>query len=166
MDSNSSPFQGPLKSETRMVPAEWIDYNGHMNVSYYSMAFDQAIDDIFEGQLDIGVSHTKKTRQGPYVLQNNLHYLDELLEGDSFWVHMTLLDHDQKRMHLFLQMFDDENSVAATSEQLLMNVDLTTRRSSPYPDTTLAQLKALQAAHDALPRPAQTGATLGIRRKG
>lgn len=162
----SGPYDAPLTTKTRTVPQDWIDYNGHMNVSYYSMAFDQAIDDVFENILGIGESHTKQTRQGPYVLQNNLHYLDELLQDAGFFVRVHLIDHDKKRLHLFLQMINEAGVVAATSEQMLMNVDLTTRRATEYPDWVMRRLADLQTAHDILPKPMQLGATIGIRRKG
>ena len=32
----------PIRTRARRVPAEWIDYNCHMNVAYYTMAFDNA----------------------------------------------------------------------------------------------------------------------------
>ena len=156
----------PLITFEGRVPSEWLDYNGHMNVSYYSMAFDQGIDEIFEEILGIGATYTKSARMGPYVLQNNLHYLDELLEGANFSVQLTLLDHDAKRMHVFLEMFNESGGLAATSEQLLMNVDLTTRRSAPYPDAVLTLLSELQAGHDRLTKSKHIGAPLGIRRKG
>ncbi len=158
-------FDSPITTSPKTVPASWIDYNGHMNVSYYSMAFDQAIDEVFETVLGIGISHTKKVGQGPYVLQNNLHYLDELLEAAEFTINLQLVDHDAKRLHLFLEMVNAKGSVCATSEQLLMNVDLTTRRSTPYSDWVSQRLMFLQDAHDKLPKPEHLGAKLGIRRK-
>ena len=36
----------PIRTRTRRVPPEWIDYNGHMNVAYYTMAFDNALDEV------------------------------------------------------------------------------------------------------------------------
>ena len=30
------------------VLREWIDINDHMNVAYYTMAFDRALDEIYE----------------------------------------------------------------------------------------------------------------------
>ncbi len=166
MTTDISGFAAPIITSKCKVPDDWIDYNGHMNVSYYSMAFDQAIDEVFETVLEIGESHTAKTRHGPYVLQNNMHYLDELLVGAEFRVNFRLIDHDAKRMHLFLEMINTSGVVVALSEQLLMNVDLTTRRSTPYPEWVQGRLAQLQTAHDVLPLPPQLGAALGIRRKG
>ena len=36
--------ESPLCLYTDVVPSQWIDYNGHMNVAYYVLAFDRATD--------------------------------------------------------------------------------------------------------------------------
>ena len=43
----------PIRTPTREVPPEWIDYNGHMNVAYYVMAIDNALDDAFDELLHV-----------------------------------------------------------------------------------------------------------------
>jgi acyl-CoA thioester hydrolase len=156
----------PILTGPRQVPAEWIDYNGHMNVAYYSLAFDNAVDVLLEEHLGIGESYVKRARRGPYVLQNHLHYTGELLEGETFRIAIRLLDWDAKRLHLFLEMTDASGEVCATSEQLLMNVDLTSRRSTPYEDWAAARIAALGTAQAGLKRPEQAGAPIGIRRAG
>ena len=45
------PYEAPLKLPTRKVLKSWIDYNGHMNVAYYTLAFDKALDDFLEKNL-------------------------------------------------------------------------------------------------------------------
>ena len=165
MQQTPDGYDSPIITKLKTVPKDWIDYNGHMNVSYYSLAFDQAIDEVFETVLGIGISHTKKIGQGPYVLQNNLHYLDEFLEGAEFRVNFRLIDFDSKKLHVFLEMTNTNGKVCATSEQLLMNVDLTKRRSAPYPEWVMQRLGNLQESHGQLSKPVQLGAGIGIRRK-
>ena len=41
--------EGPVEE----VLEDWIDYNGHMNVAYYTLAFDRAIDLFLENTLGI-----------------------------------------------------------------------------------------------------------------
>ena len=156
----------PIVTGPRRVPPEWIDYNGHMNVAYYSRAFDQALDVLLEDHLGIGESYVARARRGPYVLQSHLHYMGEFLEGEEFRIAVRLLDWDAKRLHLFLEMTNAAGEVCATSEQLLMNVDLETRKSTPYEDWAFARIEALGKAQVGLPRPAAAGAPIGIRRKG
>lgn len=167
VEGHDAPYQAPVTLAARKIPPEWIDYNGHMNVAYYTMAIDQTLDDFLEQELGIGEGHTARVRQGPYALQSHIQYLGEMLEGESFIPHVRLIDFDAKRLHLFVELFNTNGQrLAATCEQLLMNVDLETRRSTPYPDWAQDRMRAMLQAHGALKRPAQLGAPLGIRRKG
>ncbi|MFK7943083.1 MAG: thioesterase family protein [Paracoccaceae bacterium] len=155
----------PIRTSTQKVPHEWIDYNGHMNVAYYVMAIDRALDEVFD-MLGLGEDLVKMHRMGPMALQAQIHYRDELLEGQEFACDVQLLDADHKRIHLFLTMQHlDKGTEAATWEALSINVDLDARRSAPYPPDCLARVEALMAAHATLPRPALAGAYLGLRRR-
>jgi len=164
-EGHDGPYAAPVTLADRKVPAEWIDYNGHMNVAYYVMAIDQALDRFLEDELGIGEAHAARVRQGPYALQSHVQYLGELLEGALFSVAVRLIDCDAKRMQVFVELRAG-GAVAATCEQLMMNVDLETRRSTPYPDLAQARMAVMLKAHAALERPAQLGAAIGIRRKG
>lgn len=162
------PFpKGPLIMETQVVEPGWIDYNGHMNVAYYTLAFDRAFDDFLDNWIGVGERFVKRSRLGPMALQTQILYLGELLEGERFHVETLLLDHDEKRMHFFGTMISERTGQpAATYESLGINVDLDSRRPAPYPEWTLARLEALRAAQAHLPRPKQAGQPLGIRRRG
>jgi acyl-CoA thioester hydrolase len=154
----------PLRSGTRRVLPEWIDYNGHMNVAYYVLAIDQAMDDVFD-TLGIGIELVRTRRMGPMALVNQIHYLDELLEGQAFCCDLQVLDADHKRFHYFVAMHHlAKGTLAATFEGLTINVDLQTRRSTAYPEEIRARLEAVREAHAGLPRPGQVGARIGIRR--
>ncbi len=163
---HSGPYDAPVKLATHYVQPDWIDYNGHMNVAYYTMAFDSAIDEFLEQELGMGESHAAAVNEGPYSLQNNVSYYAELLEGAGFQINVRLVDHDQKRMHLFMEMINEAGDLAAACEGMLMNVDHITRRSTPYANWVMERLASMQASHNALPRPAGLGAVIGIRKKG
>jgi acyl-CoA thioester hydrolase len=170
MDANPDKATGtfeakPLRSAPRRVLPEWIDYNGHMNVAYYVLAIDKAMDDIFES-LGMGLAYVQERRMGPMALVNQIHYLDELLEGQEFMCDLQLLDADHKRMHYVVTMHHlAKGTAAAIFEGLSINVDLEARRSTPYPDDIRATLESVLRAHAALPRPPQIGAAIGIRRR-
>jgi carnitine 3-dehydrogenase len=53
----------------------------------------------------------------------------------------------------------------ATGEQMLLHVDMNAGRAAPMPEWLLGHVQAIHAAHSTLPRPAQAGAAIGIRRK-
>lgn len=143
----------------------WIDYNGHMNVGYYGVAFDR-LTERFYNTLHIGAAYVAETGMGPFALQAHQHFLDELRPDDRFRGEMLLLDCDHKRWRLFATLIRlRDGARAATLEQLSMNVDLAAHRSAPLPEAQAAALERVRMAHADLPRPPEVGAPLGIRRK-
>ncbi|MEM9045998.1 MAG: thioesterase family protein [Pseudomonadota bacterium] len=157
----------PIQTREQKVLPEWIDYNGHMNVAFYTMAFDKALDEVFDEVLGVGEEQACAQKMGPMALQSQLHYLAELKLGEAFNCEFQILEADHKRIHFFTVMRSLSNGgEAATYESISMNVDLIARRSAPYPDDAMARIQAVANAHAALPQHAKVGATIGIRRKG
>ena len=165
-EGHDGPYDAPVTLPMQHVQPDWIDYNGHMNVAYYTMAFDTAIDGFLQQELGMGEAHAARVQEGPYSLQNNVSYYAELLEGAGFTVSVRLIDHDAKRMHLWMELHNEAGELAAACESMLMNVDHTTRRSTPYAGWITKRLATMQDAHSTLPRPKGLGAVIGIRRKG
>lgn len=147
------------------VLPEWIDFNGHMNVGFYGVAFDRAVDVVFDHWLDIGEGYVAREGMGPFALQTQGHYLRELKLDEQFRVTVLLVDSDAKRAHFFAEMRRErDGELAATTESVSLNVDLTARRAAPYPERQRARIAEMVAAQSALPRPPQLGAALGLRR--
>ncbi len=156
-----------LRTNTQTVLPDWIDYNGHMNVAFYTKAFDTAFDEVLEDYFGIGVSFVERSRLGPMSLQSNFFYLEELLEGEKFHVNALLVDCDVKRMHFFGEIIaETDGRRAAAFESLSLCVDLETRKSTVYPDWAQARMQAMRAAQADIPAPKELGQTIGIRRKG
>jgi acyl-CoA thioester hydrolase len=40
-------FFAPFVSSTMRVEPQWIDYNGHLNMAYYHVLFDRAVEEAF-----------------------------------------------------------------------------------------------------------------------
>lgn len=158
--------KGMLRTYTQTVLPEWIDYNGHMNVAYYTKAFDTAFDEVLEDYLGIGVSFVDRARLGPMSLQSNFFYLEEMLEGEKFHVNAYLVDCDRKRMHFFGEIIaENDGRRAAAFESLSLCVDLDVRKSADYPDWAQARMQKMREAQADIPRPKELGQTIGIRRK-
>ena len=155
----------PLELPTLTVLPEWIDYNGHMNVAYYVLAFDHGVDAFMEF-IGISPSYIEQRRASTFTLEIHVSYIRELRLGDPLRLSCQLLDFDAKRVHYFLHMHHAEDDyLAAVSEQIMVHVDLETRRSSEFPDDVHLTLKSLMNAHRHLPFPEQSGSVIGIRRK-
>ncbi len=149
--------------QTRVDQA-WIDYNGHMNMAYYNVVFDQGVDHVYD-QLGVGAQYVQTGGGSLFTMEVHLHYLNELSLNDPIEVRFQLLDADSKRLHFFEEMYHAEKGyLAATSEQLALHVNMTSRRSSPFPDHIQARVDQLLSEHSGLPRPEQVGHVIGIRR--
>ncbi len=98
----------PYSPYRATVAPEWIDYNGHMNVAYYVLAFDRATDRLFD-YLGIGEAYRRATRHSIFALEAHVTYERELREGDEFEIATQLIDADRKRLHLFHAMTRSED---------------------------------------------------------
>ncbi len=164
VSGHDGPYAAPVEIPGQSVLPDWIDYNNHMNVGYYGIAFDRASDILFSQHLGIGEEHVEATGQGPYVLQSHQHFLSEMHLGDRFSVRFRLINHDSKRLHFFAEMVSEEAGVlCATQEVMVMNVDHKTGRSAAYPDWAVRRFARMKADHAGLAPLAQLGAALGIR---
>lgn len=151
---------------TGRVKPEWIDYNGHMNVAYYHMAFDEATDRFLEA-IGLGEPYLAREPGSMFALEDHLTYQRELEEGDPIRVTVQLLDFDEKRVHYFQRMFhSNEGYLAATCEHLSIFVDMKARRSAPFPKPVATALAKIFDEHRQLERPEEVGRSMGIRRRG
>ena len=163
--NNCTPLV-PFKSKNRKVQKEWIDYNGHMNVAYYTLAFDEAIDEFLETDIGIGPSFIKKHQQGSYALQTQYRYIAELILNAGFVVTIFVADFTLKRMHLILKMIDPKSkALFATCETIMVNVDLKKRKSCEYPEFVRIKLKQLYDASEDLRLSTNIGHPIGLRSK-
>jgi len=153
----------PFASAGAVVRPEWIDYNGHMNVGYYHVAFDVAADEFFEF-LGLTADFRREHRCTTFALESHLNFLREVKEGDPLRFEARLLDHDAKRIHFYQEMFHaTEGYLAASCESLSAYVSQDTRRTAPMPDVLAARLTRIEAAHAALARPWQVGHVISAK---
>src|SRR5579864_420917 len=146
-------FFAPFVSSVMRVEPEWIDYNGHHNMAYYNVLFDRAVDEAYE-LIGIGADYVSERKNSFFTAEVHLRYLRELHAGDPVRVTFQLLDFDRKRLHTFEQLFHaEEGWVSATSENLSLHVDMTEKRTAPFPREVAARLAEMKAAHALLPRP-------------
>jgi acyl-CoA thioester hydrolase len=147
------------------VVSEWVDYNGHMNDSAYAIVFSRAGDALMD-RIGLDSAARKRTGQSLFTLQVMLHYFKEAKEGDAFAVTCHLLEHDDKRMRLWLEMTGKGGERLAASEQLLISVALSEAgaRAVPWSFETKAALEALAKAQSGLTHPPAAGAGIALKR--
>jgi acyl-CoA thioester hydrolase len=146
------------------IRPEWIDYNGHLNMAYYSVLFDHTVDEAFAA-MGLGPDYARASAHTTYTGEFHVCYVRELHLGSRVRSSFQLLDHDDKRMHCYQELFHEDGWLAATGETLVLHIDNSGPRVAPFPPDVAEKLAAMRAAHASLPRPARAGRSIGIRRK-
>ncbi len=156
------PFDAALELHRTEVQSDWVDYNGHMNVAYYILAFDRAYDRFME---HIGLDAAYRARTGGTIFAVEAHvtYGQELLEGAPLAISLQLLGWQPKKLNTFLRMYHaEEGYLAATVEWMSLHVDLNTRRTAPLGAEVAARVEQLWQTHKDLPRPPQAGRGIAL----
>lgn len=134
-------MQRPFIAINQVVPAEWIDLNGHMNATHYGLVAYEAHYRFTEA-LGLGEAYVNETQCGKAVLESHMVYEREVSLGDELVVYSWLLAVDHKRLHFFHEIYNQTQSVrAATAEQVDIHIDLKQRRSSPFPEIVAEKLQ-------------------------
>ena len=156
-----SAIQFPVVHEATVLP-EWIDYNGHMNLAYYVVVFDQATDVLYD-RLGIWLPYREATGNSCFTVETHTIYEQEVNVDDRLRVHTRLLGADAKRLHYFHEMFHIEGGYrAAVQELMALHVDLSTRRTAPFPPDRAAAILAALASSAALPMPKEAGQRIAM----
>jgi len=165
IQGHNGPYNTPIVLPSKKVLAEWIDYNGHMNVVFYTLAFDSSLDFFLEEVLGIGETHAIKEKQGPFVLQAHYNYLNEMSLSEEFNVRLLVVDCDQKRMHLCLDIFSEkQKKVIAVAEKVLINVNLNLRKVEHYPVWAYERLIKIKKTHENASFPGVLGKKISLKK--
>ncbi len=160
---------------------DWVDFNGHMNVAYYVMAFDNAVDPFLD-HIGIGKDYREDTGHSVFVVEAHITYEQEVHAGDGLRITTRVLDHDDKRLQVFQHMYrleepgggngggngdnkEEPGVLAATNELMFLHVNLESRRAAAFPGEAKERIARLNQAQSALPRPAQAGRAIGLKPK-
>jgi len=155
----------PVESSVMTVKEDWIDYNGHLNMAYYNVLFDTAVDEVFN-RLGLGPDYVKTREASYFTAEVHVCYVRELEAGMPVIATLQLIGFDEKRAHFYQELrHAEEGWLSATSEQMSLHVDMNARKVAPWPEDILANLKALAEAQAGLPRPERAGRHIEIRKK-
>ena len=118
---------------SRKIIKEWIDYNNHMNVSYYLLIFDKYGADTLNNIFKMGEHSAKTTGKSTMIVESNITYNQELKVDDEVDINLIFFDHDKKRLQYKMEMIHKEKKyLASTIEILALYVDLYTRKVSEF----------------------------------
>jgi acyl-CoA thioester hydrolase len=165
LDRNEPAIPAPFVSSIMRVEPQWIDYNGHMNMAYYNVLFDRAVDEVYE-LIGLGPDYLKDHGHSTMVAEMHVRYLREVSEKDPLRVTVQLLAYDAKRIHLFEQLVHaTENWVSATCETMTLHVDMTAKKVAPFPEGIQRLIERMKVAHAGLPTPDGAGRSVAMPNK-
>lgn len=157
-------IQSPYNDYSTSVQPDWIDYNGHMNVGYYHIAFDSAVEPFFHW-LGLTPEYRKANQCSTFAHEAHLNFLQEVSEGDPIRFEARLIDFDNKRIHFYQEMFHAKAGyLAASHESISSYMDMKTRKTAALPDDIKERLRQVLNHHQSLPRPWQLGNVISTRK--
>src|SRR5262249_16874051 len=146
-------FFAPFVSSLMRVEPGWIDYNGHLNMAYYNVLFDRAVDEAFE-LIGCGLDDVQPRKQSCVTAEVHLRYLSELHACDPARATCRLPQYAAKRTPFSEQLSPpSEGWVAATAENMPLHVHMTAGKTAPFPNEVAGGLARMKASHANLPRP-------------
>jgi len=155
----------PFLSSIMQIEPQWIDYNGHLNMAYYNVMFDRAIDELWL-QLGIGPTYMRERHSSTFTAECHVRYLREIHLGDPVQVAVLLLAADEKRLHTFEELrHATEGWVSATSENITIHIDMAMRKTGPFPPDIRTRIAAVAEAHASAPRPDGIGRKVEMPRR-
>ena len=155
----------PFRSSVMQIEPQWIDYNGHLNMAYYNVMFDRAVDQMWL-TLGIGPTYMKERNGSTFTAECHVRYLREIHLGDPVQISVYLLDSDEMRLHTFEELrHATEGWLSATSENMTLHIDMEARKTAPFPPDIRARLAAVAKAHSGIARPEGIGRKVAMPSK-
>jgi carnitine 3-dehydrogenase len=155
------PIDCPLALYTDHVRDEWIDYNGHMSESFYLYAMGEATDALFRY---IGINEAYRASGSSfYTVETHINFYQEVAQGAPLRFTTQILGIDEKRLHFFCHMYHgDSGDLLATTEQMLLHVDMNASSAAPIQPQVLAVLQQIWQTHKHMPAPKQQGRVMRV----
>ena len=134
---------------SQKVIKDWIDYNNHMNVSYYLLIFDKYGADILNDTFKMGEHSARTTGKSTMIVESHITYNQELKMNDEVDVNLVFFDHDKKRLLYKMEMIHKQKQyLASTIEVLALYVDLNNRKVSEFEGDKFCLLYTSDAADE------------------
>ena len=155
----------PFLSSVMQIEPQWIDYNGHLNMAYYNVMFDRALDELWL-RFGIGPDYKKARHGSTFTAECHVRYLREIHLGDPVQISMLLVEADEKRLHTFEELrHATEGWLSATSETIHIHIDMSARKTAPFPPDIRARIEAVAKAHSTIARPEGIGRKIAMPSK-
>lgn len=139
----------PLTLRT-VIPEDYIDGMGHMNVMWYTHLFAKATGGLFRS-VGLDREYFQSHHAGTFALKQLFSYHVEVRVGQGVAIRSRVIGRSAKRLHVIHFMTKGEPEVlASTNEFLGAHIDMETRRTSPFPESIARAIDRLAAEHAAI----------------
>ena len=126
----------------QIIKSEWTDYNNHLNMAYYVLIFDVAWEVMLK-KFNMGEQSAKTSGMSTMVVETNTTYDNEIKEGDEVEILLTFFDHDKKRLHFRLEMYEKKTQkLSATIEMLSLYINLNERKVAEFENEKIEIMKS------------------------
>ena len=90
----------------------------------------------------MGEHSAKTTKKSTMVVETHTTYNKEVMHGDEVDIVLTYFDHDKKRLHFKLEMYEkSKQTLSATNEMLSLYIDLGKRKVSEFENEKVEIMK-------------------------
>jgi acyl-CoA thioester hydrolase len=114
------------------VSPAWIDYNQHMNVAYYSKAYDAAFDAVLD-HLEIGKRYAESTPFGIYAMEAHTAFMREVKAGSRIEIVSFILERDGAKIRTLQLLSTLPDRIASSRmEMVSVHVDRRGPRIAPF----------------------------------
>ncbi len=159
MTTATIPEQGIVVTYVTVQP-EWLDYNEHMNVAYYLVAFETGID-AYKAVVGMDLAYIENQKRSTVSLEAHVTFQREAHLGEELRVETRIIGFDGKRAHIYQELFRGDE-LLATQETLSISFDTAARRTCPFAEDIAVNYQGMVAAQAELPRPDWVGRSIGI----
>ena len=152
MYNKNFPTDGIIITNVTVIP-EWIDYNRHMNVVYYAVAFETGFD-CYKNLIGMDLNYIKSSNLSTVSLESHICYTKEANLNDVLRIETRVAEFDYKRSHIYQEMYR-ESDLLATQETLSISFNTLTRKTQEF-DLDIVkgytQLRDAQKNHTTQPK--------------
>jgi acyl-CoA thioesterase FadM len=144
------------------VPIAFEDVNGHLNVRHYTGIASEGLDESLVG---VGIPQNWPAQgHACFSAEHHLVYLAELRTGDRMSARVRLLGRSERALHALVHLLDESHHrLSFVMEEILLHIDMGTRRTAPWPEDVAAALDERIAEHAQLPWEADVSGSLALR---
>jgi len=144
------------------VPVAFEDANGHLNVRHYTGIASEGLD---ESLVEVGIPQNwPASGHACFSAEHHLTYVAELRTGDLMSARVRLLGRSERAAHALVHLVDETHQrLSYVMEEVFLHIDMTTRRTAPWPEDVAAALDRRIAEHAELPWAPDVSGCLGLR---